>query len=116
MKKSFIVLMALLASISTYSAIESTPFGKIVGIESRSWGFHIQTNFGAGGPNNCAVNTGETYMYDFRHDSSRNGNDSSDEVSMILAAFAAQLDIAFHIYGCNEAGTRPLIGFVRLRK
>ncbi|MGH1487581.1 MAG: hypothetical protein ACRBCI_15310 [Cellvibrionaceae bacterium] len=112
--KSLFCFLILLLPTYALSATESTTFGKIVGIESRPWGFHIQTNFAAGAANNCPVNVGDPYMYDFRHDNSNNGTTSSDEVSMLLAAFAAQTDIAFHIYGCN--GTRPLIGYIRLKK
>ncbi len=95
-------------------AVESTNFGKIVGIETRSWGLHIQTDFAAGTASGCPVNVGDTYMYDFRIDNPNNSSPTANaELSIILAAFAAQKDIAFHIYGCS--GTRPLIGYLRLR-
>lgn len=116
MSKILPVMILLFISSNISAVTESTVFGKITGIESRSWGMHVQTNFAGGGPNGCPVTVGQTYMYDFRHDNNNNGSDSSDEVAMILAAFAAQSDIAFHIYGCNDAGNRPIIGYVRLRK
>lgn len=111
-----IVLATLLLSLNASAASETTSYGKITGIESRTWGMHIQTTFGAGGPNNCKVSPGDTYMYDFRHDNSRNGTDSTEEVSMLLAAFSAQTDISFHIYSCNQSNNRPLIGYIRLRR
>ena len=109
-------VLCVIFSLDVLSATESTPYGKNTGIESRSWGMHFQTNFSDGGLNNCPVNVGDTYMYDFRHDNTYNGTSSNDEVSMLLAAFAAQSDIAFHIYGCNDVGSRPIIGHIRVRK
>jgi len=29
-------------------AVETTPYGKIVGIETREWGLHVQTDFSGG--------------------------------------------------------------------
>jgi len=112
------IIFALLMIVPMYAsaANESTPFGKITGIESRPWGMHIQTTFAGGAANNCPVSVGATYMYDFRYDNPNNGVSANDEVSMILSAFTAQSDIAFHIYGCNDAGNRPLIGYIRLKK
>lgn len=113
MKLIFILLA--IASSNALAVHQATPFGKIVGIESRSWGMHIQTDFGIGDANNCAVEVGDTYMYDFRFDrSSFSGEDASDEIAMILAAYASQTKIAFHIYGCNDGGSRPVIGYIRL--
>ncbi len=103
-------------SLKTYAAHESTVFGKIVGIESRSWGMHIQTDFAGGASNGCPVKVGDTYMYDFVYANNNFGDDPSDEISMILAAYASQTKIAFHIYGCNSNSNRPSISYIRLSR
>lgn len=116
MGKLLLSVIMLVSTFNTMAATESTSFGRITGIETRDWGLHVQTTFGAGAANGCSVSVGDGYMYDFRHDNVNNGTESSDEVSILLAAFAAQSNVAFHIYGCNSAVSRPLIGFIRLKK
>ena len=104
-------LSLIFASCSSIAA--TTTYGKIVGIETRPWGLHIQTDFGfsMGG---CEANVGATYMYDFAYASDKNSSQSaSAEISIILAAFAAQRNIAFHIYECN--GPRPKVGYILLK-
>ncbi|CCN34329.1 exported hypothetical protein [Vibrio nigripulchritudo SO65] len=114
--KKIVPICLIFTCFQAFAVHEQTPYGKIVGIESRSWGMHIQTNFSGGDKNNCPVKVGDTYMYDFNYLNSNNSPGASAEVSMLLAAFASQSDIGFHIYGCNGAGNRPVIGFIRLRK
>ncbi|ALO42750.1 hypothetical protein [Pseudoalteromonas phenolica] len=119
MVSKFRVALLFLISLVSLKAVavhEQTAYGKIVGIESRPWGMHIQTNFAGGAKNNCPVKAGDTYMYDFKYENSNNSPGASAEISMILAAFASQSDVAFHIYGCNEDGRRPVVGFILMRK
>jgi hypothetical protein len=106
-------LLFFVITTSTASAYE-TAHGKIVGIETRPWGLHIQTDFQFPGSTgiSCPVNVGDTYMYDFRYDSPRNSADANIEKSILLAAFSAGKDVAFHIYECNSSESRPLIGFI----
>lgn len=101
-------------------AVGSTGYGKIVGIESRAWGMHIQTDFGyvpsTNSGLNCSATVGNTYMYDFRYDSIRNGpGEGKVGASMILAAFLSQKEISFHLYECHNGGERPLVGYIRLK-
>ena len=112
------VLLVFLCFISlkVTAAHEQTVYGKIVGIESRPWGMHIQTSFAGGEKNNCPVKVGSTYMYDFQFANSNNSPGASAEIAMILAIFASQTDVAFHIYGCNDGRTRPVIGYILMRK
>ncbi|TVZ40937.1 hypothetical protein P886_0272 [Alteromonadaceae bacterium 2753L.S.0a.02] len=96
-------------------ALSATPYGKIVGIEAREWGLHIQTDFGWNDLG-CSVNVGDTYMYDFRYDYTRNSTDSKTEVAMLLAAFTAQQSVSFHIYECTPDNKRPIIGYIRIKQ
>ncbi len=114
MKKLGLIILLSIICAKSFAVHEATAFGKIVGIESRDWGMHIQTDFAGGASNGCPVNVGDTYMFDMKYDNSRFGGDASDEISMILAAYASQTKIAFHVYGCN--GSRPEIGYIRLSK
>jgi len=116
-KKSFCLALAL--NSFTAFAGGTTSYGKIVGIETREWGLHIQTDF----PftfTGCSATVGALYMYDFRYDGVRNNQASSTigsmETSIILAAFAAQQDISFHIYECHDTSSRPLVGYIRVKK
>jgi hypothetical protein len=64
----------------------------------------------------CPVSAGDTYMYDFVYNTPYNGESASEEVSMLLAAYASGSQVAFHICECNAGGNRPLIGYIRLKK
>ncbi len=115
MKNRFILKLISLSFIflSGTSVAATTSYGKIVGIETRAWGLHIQTDFGFS-MEVCEAVVGETYMYDFVYTSDRNSSESASvEISIIMAAFAAKKDIAFHIYECNS--TRPKVGFILLK-
>ena len=116
MKKIISVMLMSIATNVSMAAHEQTVYGKITGIESRSWGMHIQTDFAAGKSNGCEVTPGMTYMYDFQYANNNNGDSADDEIAMILTAFSAHSDISFHIYGCNSANNRPVVGYIRLRK
>lgn len=107
-KLTFIFLMFLS---STIYALETTPYGKIVGIETRAWGLHVQTDFSAGSKLNCPVSTGQTYMFDFIL--SRNVGNSKFIQSSLFAAFISGTPVSFHLYECN--GARPIIDHVRLK-
>ncbi len=115
MKRKFIsqLLGLSLIFVSCSSIASTTAYGKIVGIETRPWGLHIQTDFGFS-MDGCAATVGATYMYDFAYTSDKNSSPlASAEVSILLAAFAAQKNIAFHIYECN--GTRPKVGYILVK-
>lgn len=107
------ILGLVLIIISSQSIAATTTYGKIVGIEARNWGLHIQTDFGfsmAG----CGAVVGQTYMYDFVYNNAMNSSINAQvEVSLLFTAFAANKDIAFHIYDCNSI--RPKIGFILVK-
>lgn len=94
-------------------AVAATAYGKIVGIETRDWGLHIQTDFGYS-MSGCQAVVNEEYMYDFLYANSMNSSvNASSEVSLLFAAFAANKSVSFHIYDCN--GPRPKIGYIRIK-
>jgi hypothetical protein len=111
-----ILLIGFTAVVFAAPHSESTDFGTIVGIETRDWGLHIQTDFSTRDMSDCPATAGSTYMYDFVYSSHYNGESASDEVSVLLATYASGGKVAFHIYECNSGGNRPLIGFIRLKK
>lgn len=114
MKKLTIGIILLVVP-TFVGAVQTTPYGKIVGIETRDWGLHVQTDFGFD-KMGCLATVGALYMYDFHYGNTMNSSDkASVEVSLLFAAFAAQKDVSFHIYSCIEHGTRPLIGFIRVK-
>jgi hypothetical protein len=91
----------------------ATEYGKIVGIETRAWGLHIQTDFGFS-MTGCEAVVNQPYMYDFVYSNNMNSSvDAKVEVSIIFAAFAANKDVSFHIYDCNTS--RPKIGYIRVK-
>ncbi len=116
LKKIIFGLAIVLTSISCLAGT-TTGYGKIVGIETREWGLHIQTSFGFSHESfNCEAVVDGTYMYDFLYDNSMNSSSSASiEVSVLLAAFAASKDVAFHIYDCNVDGGRPKVGYILIR-
>ena len=101
-----------LIAFTSSSIAATTAYGKIVGLETRQWGMHIQTDFGFT-MEGCSAVVGGTYMFDFIYNSDKNSPSASIEVSVILAAFAAKQDIAFHVYDCNTS--RPKIGYILLK-
>ena len=107
------IICGISIALSAQSIADTTTYGKIVGIETRAWGLHIQTDFSfamAG----CEAVAGKTYMYDFVYSNYMNSTaDAKVEASIILSAFAANKDIAFHIYDCN--GVRPRVGYILIR-
>lgn len=115
--KRFFQKLAGLCVVSAFAssafAVETTPYGKIVGIETREWGLHVQTNFAGGTSLGCPVQVGALYMYDF--DLSAQGSNANGAMSVLLAAFAAGKDVSFHLYSCRSGNTRPIIGHVRVR-
>ncbi|WP_096086614.1 hypothetical protein [Agaribacterium haliotis] len=106
----------LLGCVYTASAAtETTPYGKVTGIESRSWGLHVQVDFQVGQALGCAVNPGAMYMLDLSEAKvSKDGGNYEFIQSAVLAAFIAQSDISFHLYECNPSN-RPYIGHIRLK-
>jgi hypothetical protein len=103
----------LLIFVSSFSFAGTTAYGKITGIETRDWGLHIQTSFGYS-REGCEAIVGGTYMYDFVYGNNMNSSSSATvEVSILLAAFAAQKNVAFHIYDCNTS--RPKIGYILVK-
>jgi len=100
----------IILSCSTIAS--TTNYGKIIGIETRSWGMHIQTDFGFT-MEGCSAIVGGAYMYDFVYNNDKNSPSASAEISIILAAFAANKDIAFHVYDCNSS--RPKVGYILLK-
>ena len=111
MKYIFGVLIYLVVA-SSY-ALETTVYGKIVGIETRNGNMHVQTDFSGGASLNCGVTAGTLYMYDFL--SSEQGEGADFVRSVILSAFIAQKDVSFHLYKCNSNNARPVIGHVRIK-
>jgi hypothetical protein len=109
----FISLCIAGAFASSAFAVETTPYGKIVGIETREWGLHVQTNFAGGTSLGCPIQVGAQYMYDF--DLSTQGSNANGAMSVLLAAFAAGKDVSFHLYNCRSGNTRPVIGHIRVR-
>lgn len=104
-------------SIFAYGAsAESTGYGTITEIQARAWGLHVNTSFSGGAKHGCNVEPGDTYMYDFRYDNALNSPGGKTEVSMLLTAYASQTPIAFHIYACNSDGTRPIVGYIRMKR
>lgn len=112
-KKFWCMMLMLTVSTSVYADIETTAYGKIVGIETRGEDMHVQTNFAAGSKTGCVVSVDDIYMYDF--DASKQGDGAKFVQSVILAAFAAGKDVSFHLYECNSNNSRPIIGHVRVR-
>lgn len=110
---------ALFASALSVTAVpaladlETTPYGRIVGIETRQANMHVQTDFPAGTKLGCPVNVGSTYMYDLIV--AEQGEGADTVTSVILAAFMAGKEVSFHLYQCNGSSTRPVIGHVRVR-
>ena len=115
-KLFFLVCLVFFTFVNSASAVQ-TAYGKIVGIETRPWGFHVQTDFAFPGAENinCSCNVGAVYMYDFYIDNSTNSPGASMEISTLLTAFAAGKDVAFHIYGCASGNTRPVIGYILVK-
>ena len=106
----FFTLITILTSVNSFAA---TSYGKIVGIETRTWGLHIQTDFGYS-MSGCEAVVGAQYMYDFEYANDKNSSETANvEVSILLAAFAAGKDVAFHIYSCNTS--RPKIGYILIK-
>lgn len=114
-KLALFIFSLVFLPVNVAMAYETTAYGKITGIESRIWGLHVQTTFSGGGSLGCQVNVGETIMYDFRDDNTRNSPDAKTEKAMLLAAFVAGKDVSFHLYECNSGGTRPIIGYIRIK-
>jgi hypothetical protein len=111
--KSMRVLLFLSLFISSLcSALETTAYGKIVGIETRGGAMHVQTDFAAGTTMGCAVAVGTMYMFDFVPTDDVVGDNFVR--SVILSAFMAGKDISFHLYACNGGNSRPVIGHVRV--
>jgi hypothetical protein len=112
MNKLFGFLL-FLVSLNSLAGLQTTPYGKIVGIETRQGSMHVQTDFASGDKLGCFVGVGTTYMYDF--DPKKQGEGVAFVQSVILAAFAAGKDISFHLYECNSSNSRPVIGHVRVK-
>jgi hypothetical protein len=111
------VLFALTLYCATNSvfALETTVYGKIVGIETRTWGLHVQTEFSGGVSLGCPVTVGDVYMYDFIYGNTRNSELAAMEKTVLLTAFSTGKDVSFHLYECNSNNTRPIIGYIRVR-
>ena len=109
-----VLSMGLLAQSTTVYA-ETSVYGKIVGLEARDWGMHVQTDFAAGGSLGCGVSVGAEYMYDFQYGNSMNSPSAAMEKSMLLSAFTLGKDVSFHLYSCNSSKSRPVIGYIRLK-
>ncbi len=107
-----ILLFLSLFISSVSSALETTAYGKIVGIETRGSAMHVQTDFSAGTTMGCAVSVGGVYMFDFLPTDDMTGDNFVR--SVILSAFMAGKDVSFHLYKCNGGNTRPVIGHVRV--
>jgi hypothetical protein len=102
-----------LVAFTSYAQIETTPYGKITGIETRSWGMHIQVDYAVGEKLGCKIEPGATYMLDLHKDKVSHDGGNFDLVqSMVLAAYMANKDISFHLYECLA---RPQVGHVRVR-
>ncbi len=114
MRKYLIVLFGCFLSSACLAALETTPYGKIVGIETRAWGMHIQVDYTVGSTLGCKVDPGAAYMLDLNKASiSQTGENYELVSSTILAAFMAQKDVSFHLYQCGPS--RPIVGHVRVR-
>lgn len=107
-----VVFMTGVLSLSVF-AVETTPYGKIVGIETREWGLHVQTDFSGGSALGCPVQVGVLYMYDFNL--STQGNNANGVMSVLLAAFISGKDVSFHLYSCSSDNQRPVIGHLRVK-
>jgi len=111
MKKILLTILSLI-SLSA-GAAETTPYEKIVGIETREWGMHVQVDFTVGKDIGCEVLPGTTYMLDLHRDFIGGAGNFDLTQSMIMAAFMANKSVSFHLYQCN-ASTRPYVGYVRV--
>jgi hypothetical protein len=113
-KLSSKMLICILFILPSYAqALETTVYGKIVGIETRHWGFHVQTDFSAGESIGCKVNPGASYMFDL--DISQQGANANGVISTLLAAFASGKEVSFLLYECRPGNTRPMIGHLRVK-
>ncbi len=107
------ISLGVLLFLASMNSFALAGYGKIVGIETRDWGLHVQTDFGYE-MTGCEAVVGGTYMYDFVYANNMNSSDSASvEVSMLLAAFASGKSVAFHIYDCNTS--RPKIGYILIK-
>lgn len=110
----YLLTLLLLSIPLIVSAMETTPYGKITGIETRPWGMHVQVDYAAGKSIGCEVRPGMAYMLDLNESKvNQNGENYELSQSLILAAFLAQKDVSFHLYECGSQ--RPYIGHVRVR-
>jgi hypothetical protein len=111
--KKILAFILLSVSLNSNADLQTTPYGQIVGIETRGQNMHIQTNFSSGDKLGCAVSVGAIYMYDFS--AAKQGDGDQLVQSVLLAAFMAGKDVSFHLYECNTSGSRPVIGHVRVK-
>ena len=112
--KYFIVVLLIICSFSANAALETTVYGKIVGLETRAWGMHVQVDFPVGQKAGCPVSPGTMYMLDLSETKvSQTGGNYDFVQSVILASFMAQKEVSFHIYECGSS--RPIIGHVRVK-
>lgn len=100
---------------SAYAA-ETTPYGKITGIETRDWGLHVNVDYALGASLGCPSSPGDVYMLDLHKDYvSINGGNFEAVQASVLSAFMAGREISFHLYTCRSSNDRPYVGHVRIR-
>ena len=106
----------VLAAHSQAWATETTPWGQITAVETRSWGLHINVDYSVGAGLGCQANPGDTYMLDLHMNKvSIDGGNFDLVQSAVLTAFAAGRQVSFHLYECVPGSGRPYVGHVRIR-